>query len=112
MWRLDLCPGTGPEIHDWGVRDGKVWIDTSAVNHVNFVCGNIINDGITVLGERFKDTLSHAKYQLKGHETYVRVGQWTGMDVLRGQIPFIWSGRPYVKEERKNERISGNSYGL
>ena len=48
-------------------------IDTSAVNHVNFVCGNIINDGITVLGERFKDTLSHAKYQLKGHETYVRV---------------------------------------
>ena len=64
---------SGPEIHDWGVRDGKVWIDTSAVNHVNFVCGNIINDGITVLGERFKDTLSHAKYQLKGHETYVRV---------------------------------------
>ena len=33
----------------------------------------IINDGTTVLGERFKDTLSHAKYQLKGHETYVRV---------------------------------------
>ena len=37
------------------------------------VCPFGINDGITVLGERFKDTLSHAKYQLKGHETYVRV---------------------------------------
>lgn len=36
---------SGPEIYDWGVRDGKVWIDTSNVNHVNFVCGNIINDG-------------------------------------------------------------------
>ena len=55
------------------VRDGKVWIDTSNVNHVNFVCGNIINDGTTVLGERFKDTLNHAEYALKGHETYIRV---------------------------------------
>lgn len=64
---------SGPEIHDWGIRDGKVWIDSSAVNHVNFVCGNIINDGTTVLGQCFKDTLSHAEYTLKGHETYVRV---------------------------------------
>ena len=64
---------SGPEIYDWGVRDGKVWIDTSNVNHVNFVCGNIINDGTTVLGERFKDTLNHAEYALKGHETYIRV---------------------------------------
>ena len=64
---------SGPEIYDWGVKDGKVWIDTSGVNHVNFVCGNIINDGTTVLGERFKDTLNHSEYTLKGHETYIRV---------------------------------------
>lgn len=63
---------SGPEIYDWGIRNGKAWIDTSKVNRVNFVCGNIINDGITVLGEQFKDTLTHGEYTLKGHETYVR----------------------------------------
>lgn len=64
---------SGPEICDWGIKDGKVWIDTSKVNHINFVCGNVINDGTTVLGERFKDTLVHGEYALKGHETYIRV---------------------------------------
>lgn len=64
---------SGPEIYDWGIRDGNVWIDCSAVNHINFVCGNIINDGTTVIGQNLKDTLSHAEYTLKGHETYIRV---------------------------------------
>lgn len=64
---------SGPMIYDWGVRDGKVWIDTSDVNRINFVCGNIINDGTTVLGEPLKDTLTHGEYTLKGHESYVRV---------------------------------------
>ena len=54
------------------VRDGKAWIDTSEVNHINFVAGNIINDGTTVLGKRFEDSLTHGEYTLKGHETYVR----------------------------------------
>lgn len=63
----------GPEIYDWGVRKGKVYVDCSAVNHVNFVSGNMINDGTTVLGTRFADDLTHAENQLKGHETYVRV---------------------------------------
>lgn len=64
---------SGPELYGWGIRDGKVWVDTSKVNHINFVCGNIINDGTTVLGERFKDTITHGEYTLKGHEAYVRV---------------------------------------
>lgn len=63
----------GPQIYDWGVKDGVAWVDCSEVNHVNFAAGNIINDGTTVLGERFKDQLKHAEYRLKGHETYVRV---------------------------------------
>ena len=64
---------SGPEIYDWGVKDGKVWIDTSAVNQINFICGNVINDGGAVHGKEFEDTLTHAEHTLKGHETYVRV---------------------------------------
>lgn len=63
---------SGPEIYDWGVRDGAAYLDCSDVNHVNFIAGNIINDGTTVLGERFQDSVKHAVYHLKGHETYVR----------------------------------------
>ena len=63
----------GPEIYDWGVKDGKVWIDCSKVERVNFVAGNIVNDGGTVIGELRKDTLTHAEHTLKGHESYVRV---------------------------------------
>lgn len=63
---------SGPEIYDWGIKNGTVWIDTSAVNRIHFISGNMINDGTTVLGERFKDTLTHGEYVLKGHETYVR----------------------------------------
>lgn len=63
---------SGPGIYDWGVRDGRAWIDCTEVNRVNFIAGNIINDGTTVLGEPCKDSLCHAEYQLKGHETYVR----------------------------------------
>ena len=46
---------SGPVIYDW-----------------DFVAGNIINDGTTVLGKRFEDSLTHGEYTLKGHETYVR----------------------------------------
>ncbi len=63
----------GPEIYDWGVKDGRVWIDCSKVERVNFVAGNIVNDGGTVIGELRKDTLTHAEHTLKGHESYVRV---------------------------------------
>lgn len=62
----------GPEIYDWGIRDGVAYVECSAVNRVNFVSGNIINDGITVLGKPCADTLTKAKHTLKGHETYVR----------------------------------------
>lgn len=67
---------SGPQIFDWGVReDGTVWIDTSAVNRVYFVCGNYVNDGWSTLGDTLytQDSVTHAEYKLNGHETYVRV---------------------------------------
>jgi hypothetical protein len=63
---------SGPEIRDWGICDGTVWIDCSPVNRINFVSGNIINDGSSVLAEKFTDGLTHGEARLKGHETYVR----------------------------------------
>lgn len=64
---------SGPEIYDWGIEDGKVWIDTSLVNRVNIICGNYIGDGYTVFDKWFEDTLTHVERNLRGHETYVRV---------------------------------------
>ena len=64
---------SGPEIYNWGVKDGKVWADTSSVNRVNFICGNYINDGWMTFDSWYEDTITHAEYTLKGHETYVRV---------------------------------------
>ena len=68
------------------------------MNHVNFVCGNIINDGTTVLGERFKDTLNHAEYALKGHETLYTCG---GSGQIRphrmDKSHFIWNGNQVLK---------------
>ena len=64
---------TGPEIEDWGIKDGKAWISCSHVNQIRFGAGNIINDGFVVLGEKFEDDLTYGEYVLKGHEAYVRV---------------------------------------
>lgn len=62
----------GPEIYDWGIRDGAAYIECSPVNKVNFVCGNIINDGTSVLAKPCTNGLNGASHTLKGHETYVR----------------------------------------
>lgn len=64
---------SGPEIYGYGVRDNKVWIDCSPVEHVNFMIGNEICDGASVWGELHEDRLTDAEFQLKGHEDYVRI---------------------------------------
>ena len=63
----------GPVIKDWGIKDGKAWISCSPVNHINFVAGNIINDGVMVLGKACEDSLTYGEYEVKGHEAYIRV---------------------------------------
>lgn len=64
---------SGPDIFDWGIRDGLAYVDCSAVNRVNFVSGNYINDGMTILGTPFENSLTRAEHRLKGHETYLRI---------------------------------------
>jgi predicted metal-dependent phosphoesterase TrpH len=56
----------GPEIYDYGIEDGKVYIDCSPCEAIYFVTyeplgGSVIKSGVT-----------HGEFQLCGHETYVR----------------------------------------
>ena len=64
---------SGPEIYDWGVSDDTVYIECSKVNRINFIVGNALSDGTTVLSRTLKDKIHGASYKLHGHESYVRV---------------------------------------
>ena len=64
---------SGPEIYDWGIRDGRVYVDCSPVYRIDFIAGNFVNDGRSMVCGSKEETVSEAFYDLKGHETYVRV---------------------------------------
>ena len=50
-----------------------MWPTLTAVYRIDFVAGNYINDGISRVCGSYDDTIEHGEYELKGHETYVRV---------------------------------------
>lgn len=64
---------SGPEIYNFGVRDGVAYVECSPVNRVNFIVGNYINAGATVMCDGIEETLTRAEYKLKGNETYLRI---------------------------------------
>ena len=64
---------SGPEIYDWGIRDGVAYVDCSDVYRIDFIAGNCVNDGASCVCGSFEETMKHGEYALKGHETYVRV---------------------------------------
>lgn len=69
---------SGPEIYDWGVRDGVVWVECSPVVRVNVIAGNEVGAGGTVFGGIFagdagSSTMTGAEFPLEGDESYVRV---------------------------------------
>lgn len=64
---------SGPEIYSYGIRGGAAYIECSGVEHVNFIAGNVIGDGITICGPKKENTLTHVEYKLKGHEEYLRI---------------------------------------
>jgi len=63
---------SGPEIYEWGVENEVVHIKCSGVYKIVFVCGNVINDGLSLRGTLGEDDISQAEYKLKGHEIYIR----------------------------------------
>lgn len=64
---------SGPEIFDWGVCDDMVYVKCSKVAKVNFIAGNGVSDGASVLSGSVKEKIESAEYKLNGYETYVRV---------------------------------------
>lgn len=64
---------SGPEIFNYGVKNNRVYVVCSPVNHVNFVAGNFIGAGCTKWGEENKDTITEAEFDLLGRERYIRI---------------------------------------
>ena len=64
---------SGPEIYDWGIRNGVAYVECSPVYRIDFIAGNVVNDGITKMCGSYEETMSDAEFELKGHEFYVRV---------------------------------------
>ncbi len=62
---------SGPRILNWGVRDGRAWIDCSPCERVNLIAGGPVGVGETrlALGGAL---LEHAEFSLQGTETYLR----------------------------------------
>jgi len=64
----------GPEIYDWGIRDGVAYIDCSEVEKISFVAGkNILGIGASYCDKPHEDAMKHAEYRIRGTETYLRI---------------------------------------
>lgn len=63
---------SGPEIYDWGMEDGTAYVECSPVSRVNFIAGNAVNAGASVLSDTGKDAIARAEFSLRGDETYIR----------------------------------------
>lgn len=63
----------GPEIYDWGICDQVAYVTCSPVERVNFIAGNYVGAGATVLSEDGTDSVDYALLRLRGDETYIRV---------------------------------------
>lgn len=64
---------SGPEIYDWGIRDNTVYVKCSPVNRVDFIAGNYINAGGSVVSKSREDLITEAEFTLRGNEEYIRV---------------------------------------
>lgn len=63
---------SGPEIYDWGIRDDVAYVEYSRVSRVNFIAGNDVNAGRTVMFDSEQPVMK-AQFRLNGTETYIRV---------------------------------------
>ncbi len=62
---------TGPELYRWGVKEQTAYVECSPVSRINFIAGNYVNAGTTVMNNG--QELTKAEYRLTGKEEYVRV---------------------------------------
>lgn len=62
---------SGPEIYDWGIENNIAYVECSACERINFIAGNLINAGTTVL-RKPGTILTRAEFPLRGNESYIR----------------------------------------
>ena len=67
----DYYFSAGPEIYQWGIEDGQVFVDCSDAECVNFIAGGVVGSSETVL--KHTNPIRHAVHTLRGNETYIRV---------------------------------------
>lgn len=63
---------SGPEIYDWGIKDGKAYITCSPSERISFIADGFVGSGSTSLRKADEDWLQEASYPLTGKETYIR----------------------------------------
>ena len=64
---------SGPEIYEYGIRDGKVYVKCGPVSRIDFIAGNVVGAGGTVHPDKAGETISEAVFALKGNESFVRI---------------------------------------
>lgn len=67
----DYYFSAGPEIYQWGIEDGQVFVDCSDAECVNFIAGGVVGSSETVL--KHTNPIRYAVHTLRGNETYIRV---------------------------------------
>lgn len=73
MLKGNYYSSSGVAIEDWGIKDGVVYVKCENVYRIDFVAGNCVNDGISLMSKTRSNELTYGEYKLKGHEKYVRV---------------------------------------
>lgn len=73
MLKGNYYSSSGPIIEDWGIKNGVAYIKCEKVYRIDFIVGNYVNDGVSIISNTLNNELSYGEYKLKGHETYVRV---------------------------------------
>ncbi len=64
---------SGPEIFDWGIKDGAAYITCGASERISFITDGYVGAGATFIAKSENELLTKASYPLTGDETYIRV---------------------------------------
>ena len=95
MLRGEYYSSSGPAIYNWGIKENNtVWVDCSACERVNFICGGYINAGGTVIAPT-RDGLRHVEFSLRGTETYVRI------ECVDYAGKVAWTNAHFLEDEQK-----------
>lgn len=64
---------SGVEIKEIKEEDGYLTVACSEVNRINFIADGKIGDGRTIMCDDYEDTMTDAKYEIKGSERSIRI---------------------------------------